>query len=153
MGLPRSVFEHYYRELKWHQQRFCTAPISTSSADVSTIALNEVGSSSFHMVAPSSTHNHHHNHQHLNENLHPSEGTYIQCSNYKQIITLCSRKFQNVKLRLDFIEIWSFYCHSDFTWNPILVNSNSPKMTFLAILETQNFEFWSILDLKVTQIY
>ena len=30
----------------------------------------------------------------------------------------------------------------DFTWNPLLVNSNSPKMSFFAILETQNFEFW-----------
>ena len=48
--------------------------------------------------------------------------------------TLCSRNFQNVKLRLDFFEIWSFYCNSDFTWNQILVNSNGPKMSFLAIL-------------------
>ena len=28
---------------------------------------------------------------------------------------LCSRNFQNVKLRLDFVEVWSFYCHSNFT--------------------------------------
>ena len=34
--------------------------------------------------------------------------------------------FQNVKLKLDFVEIWSFYRHSDFTWNQILANSNSP---------------------------
>ena len=32
----------------------------------------------------------------------------------------CSRNFQNVKLRLDFIEIWWCFCHSDFTWNQIL---------------------------------
>ena len=32
---------------------------------------------------------------------------------------LCSRNFQNMKLMLDFVEIWSFYCHSDFTWNQI----------------------------------
>ena len=28
---------------------------------------------------------------------------------------LCSRNFQNVKLRLDLVEILSFYRHSDFT--------------------------------------
>ena len=38
---------------------------------------------------------------------------------------LCSRNFQNVKLRLEFVEVWSFYRHSDFGWNHILVNSNS----------------------------
>ena len=42
--------------------------------------------------------------------------------------SLCYKNFQNVKLRLDFVDIWSFYRHSDFTWNPILVNSNGPKM-------------------------
>ena len=57
-------------------------------------------------------------------------------------LALCSRNFQNVKLRLDFIEIWSFYRHSDCTWNRILVNSNGPKMSFLAILETLNLGFW-----------
>ena len=57
-------------------------------------------------------------------------------------ISLCSRNFQNVKLRLDFVEIWSFYRHSDFTWNQILLISNGPKMSFLAILETVNLEFW-----------
>ena len=30
-------------------------------------------------------------------------------------IALCSRNFQNVKLRLDFFEIKSFYRHSNFT--------------------------------------
>ena len=30
------------------------------------------------------------------------------------IIALCSRNFQNVKLRLYFAEILSFHCHSDF---------------------------------------
>ena len=34
----------------------------------------------------------------------------IQC-----LTTLCSRNFQSVKLRLDFVEIWSFYRHSDYT--------------------------------------
>ena len=33
------------------------------------------------------------------------------------------------------------HCHSDFTWNPILVNSNGQKMSFLAILEILNFDF------------
>ena len=51
---------------------------------------------------------------------------------YHEIVTnaLCSRNFQNVKLRLDFIEIWLFYCQSDFTWNHILVHSNGPKCCF-----------------------
>ena len=55
--------------------------------------------------------------------------------------TLWSKNFQNVKLRLDFVEIWSFYCHSDFMWNRILVNSNGPKILFLAIFEVLNFHF------------
>ena len=59
--------------------------------------------------------------------------------------SLCSKSFQNVKLGLDdFVEIWPFYRHSDFTWNPILANSDGPKMSFLAILETLNFDFWYI---------
>ena len=47
---------------------------------------------------------------------------------------LCSRNFQNVKLRLDFVEILSFYRLSNFTWNTVFANSNGPKMSFLAIL-------------------
>ena len=39
-----------------------------------------------------------------------------------------------------------------FTWNHILANSNGPKMSFIAISETLNFEFW-FWDLKVAQIY
>ena len=31
--------------------------------------------------------------------------------------SLCSRNFQNVKLWLDFLEIWLFYRHSNFAWN------------------------------------
>ena len=53
----------------------------------------------------------------------------------------CSRKFQNVKLRLDFVEIWSLYRISHFTWNHILVHSYSPKLSFFAILETLNCDF------------
>ena len=30
----------------------------------------------------------------------------------------------------------------DFMWNSVLANSIGPKMSFLAILETLNFEFW-----------
>ena len=48
---------------------------------------------------------------------------------------------QDVKLRLDFVDIWSFYHHSDFTWNQILANWNGPKMSFIAISETMNFDF------------
>ena len=54
---------------------------------------------------------------------------------------LCSRNFQNVKLRLDFVDIWWFYRHSDFTWNQVFANSNGPKMSFLAILKVLNFDF------------
>ena len=62
----------------------------------------------------------------------------------------CFRNFQKVKLRLGFVEIWSFYRHSDFTRNQILANSNCLKMSFLAILETLNLEFgkfrtWKLL--------
>ena len=56
-------------------------------------------------------------------------------------LALCSRNFQNVKLWLDFVEIWSFYRKSDFTWNQYLVDLNSPKMLFLAISEGLNFDF------------
>ena len=63
-------------------------------------------------------------------------------------ISLCSRNFQNVKLRLDFVEFWSFYLHSDFPWNPILANSNGPKMSFLASWETLNFAFLVNLGLE-----
>ena len=34
------------------------------------------------------------------------------------------------------------YHHSNFEWNHILANWNGPKMSFMAILETLNFEFW-----------
>ena len=44
------------------------------------------------------------------------------------------QKLSNVKLRLNFVEIWSFYCLSDFTWNQILVHWNGQKMSFSAIL-------------------
>ena len=55
--------------------------------------------------------------------------------------TLSPRNFQNVKLRLDFVEIWSFYRHSDFAWYQILSNSNGTKMSFLAFLKVLNFDF------------
>ena len=54
---------------------------------------------------------------------------------------LCSRYFQNVKLSLGFVGIWSCYLHSNFTWNPILANSNSPKMTL-------NFDFFKFEQLS-----
>ena len=60
----------------------------------------------------------------------------------KVSFALCSRNFQNVKLRLDFVEIWSLYRHSDFMLNRILANSNSPNMSLLEIIEILNFEIW-----------
>ena len=69
---------------------------------------------------------------------------------------LCSRIFQNVKLRLEFVEIWSFYRLSDFTWNQIMGNSNGPKMSFLPISEVLNFDFskfgtWKLLKFTKNQ--
>ena len=43
---------------------------------------------------------------------------------------------------LGFTLLKSFYRHSDFMWNQILENSNGLKMSFLAILDTLNFETW-----------
>ena len=60
----------------------------------------------------------------------------------------CSRNFQNVKLRLDFDEILSFYHHSNFTSDQIFVYSNSPNMSFAAISETLNIEFLVNLGLE-----
>ena len=57
------------------------------------------------------------------------------------VLALCSINYQNVKLRLDLVEIWKFSCHSDFTWNQLLANSNGPKMSFLTISKVLNFEF------------
>ena len=38
-------------------------------------------------------------------------------------------------------------------WNPILANSNGPKMSFLAILEGLNFDFSKFEQLSSAQIY
>ena len=70
---------------------------------------------------------------------------------------LCSRNFQNVKIKLDFVEIWSIYNHFDFTRNQILANSNGPKMSFMAILESWALNFgkfgtWKLLRLTKNQI-
>ena len=55
---------------------------------------------------------------------------YLHSNGVRIYTALCSRNFQNVKLRLDFVKILSFYNHSDFTWNQILVNLNGPQMSF-----------------------
>ena len=52
---------------------------------------------------------------------------------------LCSRNFQNLKLRLYFVDVWSFCCHSDFTWNQILAKSDGQKMLFW---QFSNSELW-----------
>ena len=44
--------------------------------------------------------------------------------------SLWSRNFHNLKLRQHGVEIWQFVCHSDFTWNQILVNSDGQKCHF-----------------------
>ena len=48
---------------------------------------------------------------------------------------LCSRNFQNVKLRHDFVETWSFSSHSDFT-----------KIQFWQIQTSKNVIFGNLLD-------
>ena len=62
---------------------------------------------------------------------------WIYFKNYSVYTPLCSRNFQIVKLRLDFVEIWSFYCHSDFTWNP-----------FRGIRTVQKCYFWQVLEFE-----
>ena len=83
--------------------------------------------------------------------------TIMQTHVFKHMLelvsALCSRNFQNVKLRLDFVELWSFYRRSDFTWNQVLVNSNGPKMSFLPFLEILNFDFSKIWATFKSQIY
>ena len=67
-----------------------------------------------------------------------NEGVFTVFATYTKVIkiptfldtALCSRNFQNVKLRLHGVKILQFSCHSDFTWNQILVNSNSQKCHF-----------------------
>ena len=54
-------------------------------------------------------------------------------------LSLCSRNFQNMKLRRDFVEILSLYCHSHFKQNQTLANSNGPKMSFGNFRDP---EFW-----------
>ena len=60
---------------------------------------------------------------------------------WKKFTSLCSRKFQNVKLRLEFVENLIILPPLRSTWNQILANSYSPKMSFWAILEVLNFAF------------
>ena len=62
----------------------------------------------------------------------PFIDTYLQVLN-----ALCSRNFQNVKLRLDFVEIQSFYRHQNFTQNEIWRIQTIQKMSFVAILDTE----------------
>ena len=63
--------------------------------------------------------------------------------------SLCSRNFQSVKLRLDFVENLSFYRFSDFKWNQTLVNSDGLKMLFLPILEVLKFDFCKFEPLSI----
>ena len=61
------------------------------------------------------------------------------------LTALCSRNFQNVKLRLDFVEVWSFYWHTDFTWNQSWVYLNSPKNVIFG--NFRDSEFWILVNL------
>ena len=85
--------------------------------------------------------------------IEPSLPLMTSGKNFRGLGALCSRNFQNVKLRLDFVEIRSFYRHSQFMWNQIWANSNGSETSFLTISETLNFEFLVNLGLEVAQIY
>ena len=76
--------------------------------------------------------------------------SYLKFVNGKSWKALCSRNFQNVKLRLNFVEIWSFYHHSVFMWNQILANSNGPKMLFFG--NFRGSEFWFLVNLTNVQV-
>ena len=67
--------------------------------------------------------------------------------------TLCSRIFQNVKLRQHGVEILQFACHSDFKWNQILVDSNGHKMFFLVFLEVLKLDFSTFKPFLRSWIY
>ena len=54
-------------------------------------------------------------HLHENESTRPNKWVFA-----RKLLALCSRNFKNVKLSLDFVEIWYFHRRSDFTWNQIL---------------------------------
>ena len=61
----------------------------------------------------------------------------------KHILNYCSmlQKLSKCEVKDWLCWIWSFYCHSNFTWNQILANSNGPKMLILTVLEVLNFDF------------
>ena len=71
--------------------------------------------------------------------LKPNLSSLRFCQPFRNGQFTMLQKLSNVKLRLDFVEIWWFYCHSYFTWDSILVNSNGSKMSLMAILEILNF--------------
>ena len=48
---------------------------------------------------------------------------------------------------------FQFYCHSNFTWNQILVNYHGPKNEILAILEVLKFDFGKFVQCFKAQIY
>ena len=67
----------------------------------------------------------------------------IICYHYYD--TLCSRNFQNVKLRLDFVDIWWFYSHSNF-----YVKSNFGEFKWSKNVLFDHFrpsELWNLVNL------
>ena len=76
---------------------------------------------------------------------HVTQNTFLEYSG-KLFWALCSRNFQNVKLGLDFVEIWWFYCHSDFTWNQILAHfKKQSKIVIFGIF--RGSELWNLVNL------
>ena len=64
--------------------------------------------------------------------------------------TLCSR---NCEVKAWLCLNLLFCRHLDFTWNQILINSNSLKMSFSAILELLNCDFTQFEQCFNSQIY
>ena len=62
------------------------------------------------------------------------------------ITALCSRNFQNVKLRYA-LHNARIYLHLNFVWNQFCQNLNLKNCHF-TISETLSFEFWQIRDLR-----
>ena len=80
-----------------------------------------------------------------------SIGICLNLSVFKLALSLCSRNFQNVKLRLEFVEFWYLYCPSYFTWNRILANSNGLKMSFLCNFRGSDFWFF-LVNFSIFQV-
>ena len=84
-----------------------------------------------------------------NKNVCFLNGSFVQTEHFCPFTMLQNLSKCEVKAWL----CWNllFYCHSDFMWNQILVNSDGQKLSFLAILEVLNFDFEPFLNSQIYQ--